>query len=176
MPETTMTITLKPLEGEEVSATLLIQRGHLAQLRKFQYQGVVSLAQAVEQALRAVDELEANPPLLPPEPPEPQAQAQAQPKSKPRQQNQQNEPMLDIPSQRGSFSVPMNHITIAQGDKDAATWRQALLLAARLYDAGLWDGQAPLRLLDVHAAQRRMAHLSHDDLSKRYQLTDFTEQ
>ena len=56
--------------------------------------------------------------------------------------------------------------------KDAAAYRQAVLLAGKLIDGKLWDGDSLIRIDDVYALAKKMKHLTERDLSM-FTLTDF---
>ncbi|MBZ0277126.1 MAG: hypothetical protein K8I60_13330, partial [Anaerolineae bacterium] len=48
------------------------------------------------------------------------------------------------------------------------------LIAGKLVDGKLWDGQTPIRLRDVYALTKRMQHLADREMSL-FTLNDFAE-
>ncbi|MBZ0276284.1 MAG: hypothetical protein K8I60_09075 [Anaerolineae bacterium] len=49
-----------------------------------------------------------------------------------------------------------------------------MLIAGKLVDGKLWDGQTLIRLRDVYALAKRMQHLSDRELSL-FKLDDFVQ-
>lgn len=176
-PPTVITLTLPTPEGggiasERATATLLIQRGELAHVRQFHYNGYLpDLMDAIRQAYDALGQVEDHPPLipdLPEEKPEPKKTKSAQ---KPQPQADE-EPTIDIPLKKGVKAVKMSHLKIIGGESDAAAYRQAVLIAGKLIDGKLWDGETPIRIDDVYATMKKMQHLTDKDFSL-FTLADF---
>lgn len=179
-PPTIITLTLPTPEGggiasERATATLLIQRGELAHLRQFHYHGILSdLFDAIREAHEALGQIEDNPPVIPDLPEE-------QPKSKPKKakvtQNPQSqmdeEPTIDIPLKKGTKAVKLSYLKIVGGETDAAAYRQATMLAGRLIDGKLWDGETAIRFEDVYAVAKKMKGLTDKELSALFKLSDF---
>ncbi len=176
-PPTLITLTLPtPFNGglplEQATATLLIQRGELAHLRQFTYVLMDDLTAAIQDAYTALAAVEAFPPVIP-EPPK------TAPKSVPKTKVQTEpppakdaEPTIDIPLKKGTAAVKISHLKIVGGETDAAAYRQAVLIAGKLIDGQLWDGQSPIRIDDVYAVQRKLKHLSDSEMSL-FTLEDF---
>src|SRR5690606_34213152 len=53
-------------------------------------------------------------------------------------------------------------------------YRQAVLIAGKLIDGKLWDGQSPVRFTDVYAVAKKMQYLTDKDLSL-FTLEDFVQ-
>jgi hypothetical protein len=70
--------------------------------------------------------------------------------------------------------VKISHLKIVGGETDAAAYRQAVLLAGKLIDGKLWDGETPIRFDDVYAVARKMQYLTERDLSL-FTLADFVQ-
>jgi len=180
-PPTVITLTLPtPEDGgismERATATLLIQRGELAHVKQFHYQGYLpDVMQAIREATEALRVLADNPPVVPDPPAE-------KPKSKPKKGKQakseapqaDEEPTIDIPLKKGVKAVKMSHLKIVGGETDAAAYRQAVLIAGRLIAGGLWDGESPIRINDVYATMKKMQHLTDKDFSL-FSLEDFVQ-
>lgn len=176
-PPTIITLTLPtPSEGgiplEQTTATLLIQRGDLAHVRQFTYVMVEDMTTAIKEAYIALSAVEAEPPVIP-EPPqttpksEPATKAKAEPVAA-------EEPTIDIPLKKGILAVKISHLKIIGGETDAAAYRQAVLIAGKLIDGKLWDGQSPIRIDDVYATLKKMKHLSEREMSL-FTLEDFVQ-
>ncbi len=75
------------------------------------------------------------------------------------------EPTVDVPLKKGTKAVKISHLKIVGGETDAAAYRQAVLLAGKLIDGKLWDGESPIRIDDVYALAKKMKHLTERDLS-----------
>lgn len=167
-PDTVITLTLPTPEGggiapERATATLLIQRGELAHIHQFHYQGALSdLTDAIRAAFTALGEVESNPPVVPDLPQEKLEKAPAA----------DDEPAIDIPLKKGTKAVKISHLKIVGGENDAAAYRQATMLAGRLIDGGLWDGNSPIHFHDVYATAKKMKPLTDSDFSL-FELTDF---
>lgn len=178
-PPTIITLTLPtPSEGgiplERATANLLIQRGDLAHVRQFTYIVMEDMTTAIKEAYIALAAVEAEPPVIP-EPPkvtpkvEPKAKAKAEPKPVVAE-----EPTIDIPLKKGTLAVRISHLKIVGGETDAAAYRQAVLIAAKLIDGKLWDGASPIRIDDVYGTMKKMKHLSEREMSL-FTLEDFVQ-
>lgn len=177
---TIITLTLPTPEGggiapERASATLLIQRGDLAHVRQFHYVGMLDdLFNAVREASASLGLLEDNPPIIP-DLPEEKAKSTPKRKSKTVQKDvSDEEPTIEIPLKKGTQAVKISHLKIVGGESDAAAYRQATMLAGRLMDGKLWDGETPIRFDDVYAVAKKMKHLTEKDLSL-FTLEDFVQ-
>ena len=179
-PPTIITLTLPTPEGggiapERASATLLIQRGDLAHVRQFHYAGMLDdLFNAVREASASLGLLEDNPPVIPDLP-------QEKPKSTPKRKSKavqkdvsDEEPTIEIPLKKGTKAVKISYLKIVGGESDAAAYRQATMLAGRLIDGKLWDGETPIRFDDVYTVAKKMKHLTEKDLSL-FTLEDFVQ-
>jgi hypothetical protein len=182
-PPTIITLTLPTPEGggitpERATATLLIQRGGLAHLRQFHYNGqMADLIVAIREAQDALGSVEDHPPVipdLPEEKPKPAPKAKAKPAQKPSVDEVDQEPTIDIPLKKGTQAVKISNIKIVGGESDAAAYRQATILAGRLIDGKLWDGETPIRFNDVYATAKKMKHLTDKDFSL-FALDDFVQ-
>ncbi len=167
---TVITLTLPTPEGggiapERATATLLIQRGDLAHVRQFHYHGLLDdLFNAVRDATTSLGLLEDNPPVIPDLPEEKPKSKSKRKTKRAKQDDVQNtvaddEPTIDIPLKKGTKAVKISHLKIVGGESDAAAYRQATLLAGRLIDGKLWDGESPIRFDDVYAVVKKMKHL-----------------
>ena len=181
-PFTIITLTLPTPEGggismERATATLLIQRGELAHIHQFHYQGALSdLMNAIREAEAGLGQVEDNPPIipdLPEENPKPEPKKKAKAEQKPQPQADE-EPTIDIPLRKGVKAVKMSHLKITGGESDAAAYRQAVLIAGKLIAGGLWDGERPIRINDVYATMKKMQHLTDKDFSL-FNLEDFVQ-
>lgn len=179
-PPTVITLTLPTPEGggiapERATATLLIQRGELAHVHQFHYQGALfDLMNAIRQAHDALNQVETNPPVIPDlqeEKPEPKKKAKAAQKPQPQADE---EPTIDIPLKKGVKAVKISHLKLVSGETDAAAYRQAVLIAGRLIDGKLWNGETPIRIDDVYATLKKMQHLTDKDFSL-FRLEDFVQ-
>ena len=179
-PPTIITLTLPTPEGggiapERATATLLIQRGDLAHVRQFHYAGMLDdLFNAVREATTSLGLLEDNPPVIPDLP-------QEKPKSTPKRKSKavqkdvsDEEPTIELPLKKGTKAVKISYLKIVGGESDAAAYRQATMLAGRLMDGKLWDGETPIRFDDVYAIAKKMKHLTEKDLSL-FTLEDFVQ-
>jgi hypothetical protein len=179
-PPTVITLTLPTPEGggiapERATATLLIQRGDLAHVRQFHYHGLLDdLFTAVREASAALGLLEDNPPLIP-DLAEEKPKSSAKHKSKAVQKTvSDDEPTIDIPLKKGTQAVKISTLKLVGGESDAAAYHQATLLAGRLIDGKLWDGETPIRFADVYAVAKKMKHLTDKDFSL-FALEDFVQ-
>jgi hypothetical protein len=84
------------------------------------------------------------------------------------------EPTIEIPLKKGTKAVKISYLKIVGGESDAAAYRQATMLAGRLIDGNLWDGETPIRFDDVYAVAKKMKHLTEKDLSL-FTLEDFVQ-
>ncbi len=164
-----LTLTLPEADSESKTGILLVQRGDLARVHQFTYEHVADLTEVIADALIAFAAVEANPPIiaeLPP--PKPQSPKQVEQPAPPR------EPTVDIPLKKGVKAVRISHLKITGGETNAAAYRQAVLIAGKLMDGKLWDGESPIRIDDVYALAKKMKHLTERDLSL-FALTDFVQ-
>lgn len=184
-PVTVITLTLPTPEGggiapERATATLLIQRGELAHVRQFHYHGLLDdLFNAVRDATTSLGLLEDNPPVIPDLPEEKPKSKSKRKAKRAKQDNAQNtvaddEPTIDIPLKKGTKAVKISHLKIVGGESNAAAYRQATMLAGRLIDGKLWDGESPIRFDDVYAVAKKMKHLTDRDFSL-FSLEDFVQ-
>jgi hypothetical protein len=175
---TIITLTLPTPTGggippEEATATLLIQRGDLAQVRQFHYHGATQdLLNAIREASEALGLIEDNPPIIPELPNEKKGKKKR--KAKAETPVDDGEPTIEVPLKKGTQAVKMSHIKIVAGDMDAAAYRQATMLAGRLIDGKLWDGKTPIRFENVTEVAKKMKHLTIKDLSL-FTLDDFVQ-
>ena len=179
-PPTIITLTLPTPEGggiapERASASLLIQRGDLAHMRQFHYAGMLTdLTTAIREASEALGLLEDNPPVIPDLPAE-KPKSTSKRKSKAVQKEvSDDEPTIEIPLKKGTKTVKMSHVKIVGGETDATAYRQAVMLAGRLIDGKLWDGESPIQFKDVYAVAKQMKQLQDNDLLL-FSLEDFVE-
>lgn len=182
-PNTVFTLTLPTPEGggiapERATATLLIQRGDLAHVRQFHYNGqLADLITAIREATIELGLLEDHPPIIPETPKAPpKAEAKPKPTTKKAASTPavEEEPTIDIPLKKGTKTVKISHLKIVGGETDAAAYKQAVLIAAKLIDGGLWDGASPIRIDDVYATMRKMKHLTNAEMGL-FSLTDFVQ-
>ncbi len=177
-PPTVITLTLPTPTGggippEEATATLLIQRGDLAQVRQFHYHGMLAdLTDAIREASEALGLIEECPPVIPELPKEKKGKSKR--KAKADTPVDDGEPTIEVPLKKGTQAVKMSHIKIVSGETDAAAYRQATMLAGRLIDGKLWDGKTPIRFENVTEVAKKMKHLTIKDLSL-FTLDDFVQ-
>lgn len=178
-PPTVITLTLPtPHDGgipeDEKTATLLIQRGDLAHLRQFHYNGYLpDMMDAIREATEALGAVEDNPPVIPEMKP-PAAKPTSKAVSKPTPKPEPEEPTIPVPLKKGSIDVKISHLKIVGGETDAAAYRQAVLIAGRLIDGKLWDGKSPIHIDDVYTVAKKLKHLADKELSL-FALTDFVQ-
>ena len=177
-PPTVITLTLPtPATGDTPrgEATLLIQRGELAHLRQFDYgEEITDIVIAIRQATEALNALEAQPPVIPDAPankPRNESKKKQKPVDTPAADE---EPTIDIPLKKGTKAVKISHLKIIGGETDAAAYKQAAIIAGRLIDGQLWDGESPIRIDDVYAVSKKMQHLTDKDFSL-FALDDFVQ-
>lgn len=168
--ETIITLTLPHESGLSHTGTLLIQRGELAQVFQFHYVTPADITSAITDARQRIDELEAQPPVIPELPEDkPKAKTKAKKDAPP----VDTEPTIDVPLKKGKVkAVKMSHLKIVGGETDAAAYRQAVMIAGRFIDGGLWDGESPIRFEDVHAVAKKVKHLNDNEFSL-FSLADF---
>lgn len=168
-PPTVITLTLPENEDAMHSGMLLVQRGDLARLHQFTYTRIADLSEIIADALIAFAAVEADPPVVSELP---------SPKPQPRKQVEQpvppSEPTVDVPLKKGTKAIKISHLKIVGGETDAAAYRQAVLLAGKLIDGKLWDGESPIRIDDVYALAKKLKHLSERELSL-FTLRDFVQ-
>jgi hypothetical protein len=157
-----ITLTLPESDGETQSGTLLVGRGDLAHLRQFRYSHLSDLGDRIAEAMEALAAVEAHPPTIPDAP-------KAEPKPAPSRKSavkssavpvEAGEPTIDIPLRKGQRRIPISHLKLTGGETDAAAYQQAIQLAGKLIDGGLWDGASAIRIPDVYVLQRKIGHLS----------------
>lgn len=171
---TVITLTLPtPSEGgippEPATATLLIQRGDLAHIRQFTYHILEDTTTAIKEAYLALAAIEAEPPVIPETTKvASKGKAVAEPIA-------EEEPTIDIPLKKGVKAVKISHLKIIGGETDAAAYRQAVLIAGKLIDGKLWDGQSPIRIDDVYATAKKMKGLSDKEIGGLFTLADFVQ-
>lgn len=166
---TMLTLTLPEADSDSKIGTLLVQRGDLARVHQFTYERIADLTEVIADALIAFAAVEADPPVIPDLPP-----AKPQSTKKVEQPAPPSEPTVDIPLKKGKKAVKISHLKITGGETDAAAYRQAVLIAGKLIDGKLWDGDSPIRIADVYALAKKMKHLTERDLSL-FALTDFVQ-
>ena len=157
MPDNTIHITMP----ENGPATVIMQRGDLAVTHTYSggTPGGHNDKHALERAYDKLVALEADPPKVP-EPPKPKPKRKSKSKRK-----AQAEPTVEIPLAKGTRTVPMSRVKLTGGETDAAAYRRAVLTAARLVDAGLWDAQVPIGIDDAHATYARIRELDDGSLA-----------
>lgn len=170
----TITLTLPHAGTLSKSGTLLIQRGDLAKLFQFHYTNTGDIASAIHDATDALIALENDPPpVILDLPPRKTAVAAAPPPSP----AESPEPMLYVPTKtkKGTTTVPARCLQIVSGDTDVAAQQQALKLAGRLLDSGLWDGKTPIGIDDVYAVQLSLDGLTDKELKVLFTLEQFVQ-
>lgn len=166
---TIITLTLTPREEGNPTGTLLVQREELAHLRQFTDIQLEELTTLITEGLQALDEVEAHPPVVPEQqPPAPRRETKPAPKPEP------TEPTIDIPLRKGTKAVKLSHLKITGGETDAAAYRQAVMIAGRLIDGKLWDGETPIRIPDVYPVVNKLKLLTDRELSL-FTLADFVQ-
>ena len=168
-PPTLITLTLPENEDTRHGGTVLVQRGDLARLHQFTYTRIADLCEIIAEALIAFAAVEADPPVIADAPlPAPTLTKQTATPTPPA------EPTVDIPLKKGAKPVKLSHLKIVGGETDAAAYRQAVLLAGKLIDGKLWDGESPIRIDDVYALAKKMKHLTARDMAL-FALEDFVQ-
>ncbi len=172
-PATVVTLTLPDKDASRDSATILVQRGDLARVHQFTYSHIGALSDIIAEALIALDAVEADPPVIPEPPAAPPPARKTATPAKPAPVAP-SEPTVDVPLRKGTKAVRISHLKITAGDTDAAAYRQAVLLAGRLIDGKLWDGETPIRFEDVPGVARKMKYLTDGDFAL-FKLDDFVQ-
>ena len=151
MPDLFITLHM-PEDGH---TTLVMRRGDLAVTYTY-LGGVPGMAHdrhALAAAYRQLQDWESHPPLLTDLPSAPTVPSTKSTKpTKPAT----SEPTLVIPLHKGTRTLPISRLKLTGGETDAAAYQLAMQLAGRLIDAGVWDGETPLRIPDVYALARRL--------------------
>ena len=124
--------------------TMLIQRGDLAHMSQFAYSPETDFTAVIQQAMAALAVVESDPPVIPDVPPRKTAPSPAASPEPP-------EPMIQIPTKtkKGTTAIPARLLQITGGETDEAAQQQALKVAGRLLDSGLWDGKTPIGIDDA---------------------------
>lgn len=181
-PPTVITLTLPTPEGggiapERATATLLIQRGDLAHVKQFHYQGYLpDVMEAIREATEALGVLADNPPVVPDPPAEkPKSRPKKGKKAKSEAPPADEEPTIDVPLKKGTKAVKISHIKIVGGESDAVAYRQAITVAGRLIDGGLWDGESQIRFDDVYATAKKIKGLSDKEIGSLFTLEEFVQ-
>ena len=169
---TVITLTLPEEGGIQQTGSLLIQRGDLAKVFQFHYCNAGDITSAIQDATRAIAALEKFPPVIPEAPTTKTTNGKATKKSKPEPKD--DEPTVELPVKSGTVAVKISHLKIISGETDAAAYRQATLIGARLIDVGLWDGQSPIRIEDAHATYARIKDLD-DEMLGAMNLSDIVQ-
>ncbi len=182
-PSTILTITFTEGDAGESSGTLLIQRGELGQVRQFTWESLNDLSAILKAAWLDLSRVEADPPVVPEVPTEtakPPCTRQAEPKKATSQPSDKqadsatDEAMLEIPLRKGKRTIPAGNLSITGDEIDEALQQQAVVIAGRLIDGKLWDGQSPIVIADVFTSWSRMQHLSDKEFSL-FSLDDFVQ-
>ena len=181
-PPTVITLTLPtPEDGgiapERATATLLIQRGDLAHVKQFHYQGYLpDVMEAIREATEALGVLADNPPVVPDPPAEkPKSKPKKGKKAKAEAPTADEEPTIDVPLKKGTKAVKISHIKIVGGESDAVAYRQAITVAGRLIDGGLWDGESQIRFEDVYTTAKKIKGLSDKEIGSLFTLEEFVQ-
>ena len=164
----TLTLPDNPILTSE--GTILVQRGDLARIHQFTYSHIGDLTEIIADALIGLDVLEADPPVITEAPITPPAAKKSAAPAK----VTPSEPTVDVPLKKGTKAVKISHIKITGGETDAAAYRQAVLLAGKLIDGKLWDGETPIRFDDVYRIAKKMKFLTVADFSL-FKLEDFVQ-
>ena len=168
-PPTVITLTLPSEGGIQRTGTLLIQRGDLARLFQFHYCNAGDITSAIKDATKKLVELEQAPPVITDE--------SAPTEKAPKTEIAAAEPTVDLPTKSGNVAVKIGCLKIIGGETDAAAYRKATLIGARLINAKLWDGKTPIHIEDAHATYARIkdmddAALGASTLSDLVKLPD----
>lgn len=83
---------------------------------------------------------------------------------------------LDVAAQAWNVTPYANELDGERAQRCIARFgaTQAVLIARKLVDGKLWDGESPIRIDDVYVLARKMKYLTERDLSL-FKLTDFVE-
>ena len=161
-PLTVITLTLPDEGGIQRTGSLLIQRGDLARLYQFYYCNAGDITSAITGATRALAALEKFPPVIGEAAAGGSVQETSSRKAAPKPEDE--EPTVDLPVRAGPVAVKISHLKIVAGDADAAAYRRATLIGARLIEAGLWNGQSPIGIRDAHRTYAQIQDLDDDAL------------
>ncbi len=163
-----ITLTLPSAAGCE--GALLVQRGDLAHLSQFSYTTDTDFTTLIQQALAALGVVERDPPIVPDEPPRKTTTRTVAPSDPP-------ESMLDIPTRtkKGTTAVPVSCLQIVGTETDDAAQSQALKVAGRLLDSGLWDGRTPICIREADTVWRRLDGLTDKELKVLFTLDEFVQ-
>ena len=160
---TVITLTLPDEGGIQQTGSLLIQRGDLAKVFQFHYCNAGDITSAIKDATKALVSLEKFPPIIP-EASKDKSSTKGRATKKATAKPKDDEPTVDLPTQNGTVVVKISHLKIVSGDTDAAAYRRATLIGARLIDAGLWDGKSQIRIEDTQATYGRIKDLDDEVL------------
>lgn len=142
-------------------------------MMQFHYNGYLpDVMDAIREASITLGTLEDNPPVVPDPPAE---QPKKGKRAKAEVSTNDEEPTIDIPLKKGSHTIKISHLKITGGETDAAAYRQAVMIAGRLIDGKLWDGETPIRLDDVYATAKKIKGLSDKEISSLYTLNEFVQ-
>ena len=166
-PPTILTLTLPRQEGVQRSGTLLVQRGELAHVRQFVYASLSDFPAVIKDAVVALAQIEANPPQV--TAPSSHSEIGGLRTS---EKAKDAELLIEVPVKTGSRAVKGSCLKIAGGETDEAVYRRGLVIAGRLIDGKLWDGDSAIRIEDIDAAERKLKHLTDAELSL-FELRDF---
>lgn len=169
----TITLTLPHADALSKSGTLLIQRDDLAKLFQFHYTNTGDIASAIHDATDALIALENNPPpAIPDLPPRKTAVTAA-----PTPPAEPPEPTIQVPTKtkKGTTAVPARCLRIVGGETDEDAQQQAVKIAGRLLDSGLWDGKTPIGINDVYAVQLSLDGLTDKELKVLFTLEQFVQ-
>jgi len=167
---TVITLTLPDSNYSPRDGTILVQHGDLARIHQFTFSHISDLSDIIADALVGLDAVEENPPVISEAPVTPPPARKSTKPAIPAP----SEPTVDVPLRKGTKAVSISHIKITGGETDAAAYRQAALLAGRLIDGKLWDGDTPIRFDDVYRIARKMKYLTDGDFSL-FTLDDFVQ-
>jgi hypothetical protein len=168
MSKTILTLTLPDAPAE--NAVIVAQRGELARVHPFTYTRIADLTEVIAEALVGLTEVEVAPPVIS----KPESAKPKQSAKKPTKPTSPNEPTIDVPLKKGMRAVKASHIQIVGGESDAAAYRQAVVLAGRLIDGKLWDGESLIRFDHVYRVAHKMKYLTDRDFSL-FTLADFVQ-
>ena len=160
---TVITLTLPDEGGIQQTGSLLIQRGDLAKVFQFHYCNAGDITSAIKDATKALVSLEKFPPVIP-EASEDKSSTKGRATKKATAKPKDDEPTVDLPTQNGTVAVKISRLKIVSGDTDAAAYRRATLIGARLIDAELWDGKTQIRIEDAQVTYGRIKDLDDEVL------------
>lgn len=164
---TIITLTLPEPDSE---GTLLIQRGELAHMSQFAHTSETDFNAVIQQAVAALTVVEDDPPVIPEAPPRKTMSKTVSPP-------EPSEPMLNIPTKtkKGTTAIPARCLQIIGGETDETAQGQALKVAGRLLDSGLWDGKVVIGIDDSSAVLRRLDGLTDKELKVLFKLEQFVQ-